>query len=258
MSHSPDPDVEVPHPIMRMGWEKLTFIHWAYKPDELQRLLPDWLTPHLFEDQAWVSLVPFVMRVGFPGTGVIPWLGVFPETNVRTYVNASDGTVGIWFFSLDAARMAAVVAGRVGYRLPYMWSKMSVRVSGEAVGGTVGDTVGETAEYDCVRRVPGPRGAQSRVTVRIGEPYADGTLLERDHFLSARWRLYSKMFRSGWSASANHVRWPLHRATLERYDDELVEAAGLPAPRGEPIVQYSPGVQVAVSIPYRLKPTSGR
>src|SRR3954449_7230519 len=73
VTHSPDPDVEVPHPIMRMGWEQLTFIHWAYSPDELQRLLPPGLAPHLFEDQAWVSLVPFVMRVGFPGVGVIPW-----------------------------------------------------------------------------------------------------------------------------------------------------------------------------------------
>lgn len=244
MPHSPDPDVEVPHPIMRMGWEQLTFIHWAYAPDELQRLLPTGLTPHLYEDQAWASLVPFMMRVGFPGVGVVPWLGVFPETNVRTYVKASDGTAGIWFFSLDAARFAAVATGRIGYRLPYMWSTMSV-TSDE-----------NTAVYDCVRRMPGPRGAQSRVSVRIGEPLSDDTLLERDHFLSARWRLYSKMYRSGWSADANHVRWPLHRATLERYDDELIVAAGLPAPRGEPIVQYSPGVQVAVSIPHRLRPAN--
>jgi len=251
--HSPDPDVEVPHPIMRMGWERLTFIHWAYAPHEVQRLLPAGLTPHVFEDQAWVSLVPFVMRVGFPGTGVIPWLGVFPETNVRTYVNASDGTVGIWFFSLDAARMAAVLAGRVGYRLPYMWSKMSVDVSD---GDDSAEAAGSTAVYDCVRRMPGPRGARSGVTVRVGERLGDDELLERDHFLSARWRLYSKMFRSGWSADANHVRWPLHRATLERYDDELIEAAGLSAPRGEPIVQYSPGVQVAVSIPHRLRPAN--
>ena len=246
MPHSPDPDVEVPHPVMRMGWEQLTFVHWAYSPDEVQRLLPPGLTPHLIEDQAWVSLVPFVMRVDFPVLGVIPWLSVFPETNVRTYVTADDGTVGIWFFSLDASRAAAVTAARAGYRLPYMWSKMSVQVDAEV----------RHAEYHCVRRVPGPRGARSDVSVRIGDRIADDDLIERDHFLSARWRLYSRMFGTGWSADAHHLRWPLHTATLDRYDDELVVAAGLTSPHGEPIVQYSPGVQVAVSMPHRVRPRS--
>jgi uncharacterized protein len=227
---------------MRMGWEQLTFIHWAYPPDEVQRLLPPGLTAQLIDDRAWVSLVPFVMRVGLPGIGVIPWLGVFPETNVRTYVTAPDGTVGIWFFSLDAARLAAVTVARATYRLPYMWSKMSV------------DVDARTATYDCVRRLPGPRGAQSRVKVGIGTAFADDELVERDHFLSARWRLYSRMFATMWRADANHTRWPLHRATLERYDDELIEAAGLSSPRGDPIVQYSPGVQVAVSLPHRVRP----
>ena len=226
---------------MRMGWERLTFVHWAYDIAAVQRLLPPGLTVQPFEDRAWVSLVPFRMRVRFPVLGVVPYFNVFPETNVRTYVTAADGTEGIWFFSLDAARLAAVAAARVGYRLPYMWSTMFVDVD---------DT---TATYDCVRRFPGPRGATSGVTVRIGERI-DDQLVERDHFLSARWRLYSRMFRSGWGARANHPRWPLHAAELLRYDDQLISAAGLPAPIGEPIVQYSPGVEVAVSVPHRTRP----
>jgi uncharacterized protein YqjF (DUF2071 family) len=133
-----------------------------------------------------------------------------------------------------------VIAARVGYRLPYMWSKMSV------------DVDGSTATYDCVRRVPGPRGATSGVTVRVGEPLEE-QLVERDHFLSARWRLYSRMFGTGWGARAHHPRWPLHAAELLRYDDELVAASGLPNPTGDPIVQYSPGVQVAVSMPRRIR-----
>ncbi|MCU1366919.1 MAG: hypothetical protein JWN39_2558 [Ilumatobacteraceae bacterium] len=248
MTYGPDPTVEVPHPIIRMGWEQLTFVHWAYDPAVVQRLLPEGLRAHLFEDRAWVSLVPFRMRVRFPLVGVVPYFNVFPETNVRTYVTAEDGTEGIWFFSLDAARLAAVTAARVGYRLPYMWSSMSVDVSG------TGD-VGDTATYDCVRRLPGPRGASSHVSVRIGER-ADDALRELDHFLSARWRLYSRMFGADWGARANHPRWPLHTAELLRYDDELIAAAGFPEPTGEPIVQYSPGVEVAVSIPRRTRPNA--
>ena len=145
---------------MQMGWEQLTFVHWAYDPAEVQRHLPAGLTVQTFDDRAWISLVPFVMRVQFPLVGVVPWLSVFPETNVRTYVTAADGTEGIWFFSLDASRLAAVLAARAGYRLPYMWSKMSVEV---------GD---DRAEYRCARRWPGPRGALSDVSVSIGRNMA--------------------------------------------------------------------------------------
>ncbi|MEO6126621.1 MAG: DUF2071 domain-containing protein [Ilumatobacteraceae bacterium] len=226
---------------MRMSWNELTFVHWSYPIEAVQRLLPPGLTVQTFADQAWVSLVPFVMRVGFPLVGIVPWLSVFPETNVRTYVTAADGTEGIWFFSLDAGRLAAVASARAGYRLPYMWSTMSV------------EHERETIEYRCRRRLPGPRGATSDVAVTIGEPYAADDLIEADHFLSARWRLYSRMLGSTWGARALHQPWSLHRATLDRYDDQLVEAAGLPAPRGAPIVQYSPGVDVAVSLPYRIR-----
>ncbi|MCU1394544.1 MAG: hypothetical protein JWM34_2972 [Ilumatobacteraceae bacterium] len=230
---------------MRMGWEQLTFVHWPYDAAIVQRLLPPGLRVHLFEDRAWVSLVPFRMRVRFPLVGVVPYLNVFPETNVRTYVTAADGTEGIWFFSLDAGRLAAVTAARAGYRLPYMWSAMSIDVSGSGAAG-------DTATYDCVRRYPGPRGASSHVSVRIGERL-DESLVERDHFLSARWRLYSRMFGSDWGARAHHERWPLHAAELLRYDDELITAAGLPVPTGDPIVQWSPGVEVEVSIPRRVR-----
>ncbi len=225
---------------MQMGWEQLTFVHWAYDPAEVQRHLPPGLTVQTFDDRAWISLVPFVMRVQFPLVGVVPWLSVFPETNVRTYVTAADGTEGIWFFSLDAGRLAAVLAAQAGYRLPYLWSKMSVAVTSDRT------------DYRCVRRWPGPRGASSDVSVRIGEPIRADELDERDHFLSARWRLYSTMFGSNWGARAHHDLWTLHRATLERYDDQLVTATGLSTPSGEPIVQYSPGVHVRVSLPYRI------
>ena len=57
---------------------------------------------------AWVGLIPFFMVVATAGDRTAPWVSRFPETNVRTYVRDSDGHVGIWFFSLDAARFGAV------------------------------------------------------------------------------------------------------------------------------------------------------
>jgi uncharacterized protein len=45
----------------------------------------------------------------------------------------------------------------------------------------------------------------------------------------------------------------LHRATARVVDDGLVAAAGLPQPVGEPLVLYSPGVDVRIGRPHRLR-----
>ena len=115
-------------------------------------------------DRAWVGLVPFFLRVGLPHVPSIPWFSRFAETNVRTYVRSADGETGIWFFSLDAARLGAVVVARSTYRLPYFWSKMRL------------ERTGSTIRYDCRRRWPGPKGARARVEVEIGEPFAPDEL----------------------------------------------------------------------------------
>jgi uncharacterized protein len=226
---------------MHMHWDDLTFLHWHYDPDVIQALLPDGLTVDTYEGRGWISLVPFVMRVIVPGDRWrLPFIGRFPETNVRTYVRAADGTQGIWFFSLDAGSALATLGGRVGYRLPYMWSDMSV------------DRNATTVDYLCTRRFPGPSGASSKIAVSIGDAYEPSDLTDLDHWLSARWRLYSVMFGRLWGAHAVHEQWPLHHATLRRCDDALVTGAGLPKPEGDPIVQFAERVTVRIGRPYRL------
>ena len=124
-------------------WDDLTFIHWRYPAATVQRLLPPDLTIQTLDGSAWVGLVPFFLRIGLPGVPSVPWVSRFPETNVRTYVQDAAGRCGIWFFSLDAARLGAVVLARSTYRLPYFWSKM--RLTRDAT----------TVSYACQRRWPG-------------------------------------------------------------------------------------------------------
>lgn len=228
---------------MMHRWDQLTFMHWSYEAADVQRLLPDGLRVETFDGRAWVGLVPFRMQVTLPHMPAIPWVSHFPETNVRTYATAPDGTTGVWFLSLDAARLGAVVLGRSSYRIPYFWSKMSTSL------------VGSVMTYESRRRWPGPRGARCNVAVEIGAPYADGEASDRDVWLTARWRLYSAP-RSGLHfARADHPIWPLHHARLLHLDEELLAAAGLPPPVGDPLVHWSPGVAVRISLPYRLGPT---
>lgn len=231
-----------PTPVARAAmvhwWDQLTFLHWRYEPPEVQRLLPDGLEVETRDGSAWVGLVPFFLKVGLPGVPSMPWFSRFAETNVRTYVRSADGERGIWFFSLDAARLGAVVTARATYRLPYFWSEMRL------------EQAGARFRYDCRRRWPGPRGASSHVEVEVGERYEAAGLTELDHFLTARWALFSSP-RSGLHvARASHDPWPLHRATATVVRDELVAASGLRPPDGEPLVHHSPSVTVRIGWPH--------
>jgi hypothetical protein len=89
----------------------------------------------------------------------------------------------------------------------------------------------------------------SRVRVRVGERLSPAGLTERDHFLTARWILFSVTGSRSRFARACHEPWPLHRAEVRLADDQLVTAAGLPPPAGEPLVLYSPGVDVRIGRP---------
>jgi uncharacterized protein len=231
----------VDRPVMGQRWERLTFLHWRFDPALVQRLLPDGLVADTFDGAAWVGLVPFFMRVSTAGGHRAPWVSNFCETNVRTYVRDGAGRTGIWFFSLDAARLGAVAVARTTYNLPYYWSSMRLAERG-------GEII-----YTSRRRFPGPRTATSRVRITIGDRLTASELDERDHFLTARWILFSVSGARYRLARACHPPWPLHRADATTVDDRLIQAAGLPTPQGAPLVHYSPGVDVAIGRPERCE-----
>jgi uncharacterized protein YqjF (DUF2071 family) len=237
--HGPVCDLPVVNAAMVHWWQQLTLIHWRFDAHAVQRLLPAGLTVETFDGSAWVGLVPFYLKVGVPRVPSVPWFSRFAETNVRTYVRSADGTSGVWFFSLDAARLGAVVVARATYRLPYFWSEMTI------------ERTGSTITYRSNRRWPKPAG-HSRATVEIGEVYAANELTELDHFLTARWALFSAPRSGLHHARAFHDPWPLQRARLTHLDDTLVTAAGLPSPLGEPLLHYAPSVEVRIGWPGRV------
>ena len=226
--------VPVERPLMGHRWDTLTFLHWRYEPAVVQALLPPGLRVEVRDGSAWVGLVPFVLEVTRPDRPPVPWLSRFAETNVRTYVTADDGSTGVWFLSLDAARLAAVLAAHATYCLPYFWSKMAVA------------RVGDVMTYRARRRWPAPAGVSSEIAVRVGNAFPANDLTDLDHWLTARFRLYSVHARRARFALASHAPWPLHRAEVLHLDDELVAATGLPQPDGPPLVHWSPGVKVRV------------
>lgn len=237
-TNCPEP---VRRPVMLQSWTNLTFVHWDYPPEVVQAILPSELRVDTFEGRAWVGLIPFAMEHirpwGFPKG--IPWIGTFPETNIRTYVVGPDGVPGVWFCSLDITRLGAVLVSWLTYDIPYKWSKMSITATDGAIS------------YVGRRRWPGPRGAGSEVVVEIGEPIPTNAMSPLDRFLTSRWGLWAMTGSGPRYAPVDHGPWPLHEATPVHVAEDLASAAGLPAPDAPMHVRFTPGVDVRIGRPRR-------
>jgi uncharacterized protein YqjF (DUF2071 family) len=219
---------------MRQTWRDLTFLHWPYDPVLVRPLVPRQLALDLHDGAAWVGLVPFsITGLTLPQAPAVPWLSRFHETNVRTYVADAAGRRGVWFFSLDAARLAAVLGARAAYALPYFWARMRVE--------TGVDTVHYTS-----RRIAGPPAA-AEIEIRPGEPIPEPTPFEI--FLTARFRLFAQRAGRILRADIEHPPWQLQRAAVISLREALVRAAGLPDPSGPPLTHFSRRVDVRVAAP---------
>jgi uncharacterized protein YqjF (DUF2071 family) len=226
-----DPPKRIARPVMLHRWSDLSFLHWAYPPTTVQALLPEGLQVDTFDGAAWVGLIPFRLTVTLPGIPAVPWIGSCPEVNVRTYVRGPDGGQGIWFLSLEASRLAAVLTARRAYGLPYRWAAMRL------------DRRDRTIWYETSRRWRGRRPREV-IALALGEPVAPEQLAPLETFLTARWRLYSPRRDSLAVTEVEHVAWPTQRAEPLCVRDELIAAAGLPEPIGPPMTLFSPGVSV--------------
>lgn len=220
-------------PVFIQRWEPTAFLHWPADIADVARLLPPDCEPDTFDGVTYVGLIPLVIRgVRVFGAPPLPHLSTFTELNVRLYSVDTDGRRGIVFRSLDAERLVPVIAAQSTYRLPYKWSRMSYQHSGA------------DHTWTSVRRWPAPVGARTHVRIRVGAAIAEPD--ELTLFLTTRWALHTVVCGRTSYAVAQHDPWPLHRATVLDLDEDVISAAGLPAPAGDPHVVFSPGVSARI------------
>jgi uncharacterized protein YqjF (DUF2071 family) len=227
-------------PVMYQEWRHLLFLHWEVPAEPLRALLPPGIELDLFDNRAFVGLIPFTMRGvrprGFPS---LPWLSNFHETNVRTYVHSRGNDPGVWFFSLDAANPVAVAIARSTFGLPYFDARMSVDVN--PVGGTL-----PKLRYASVRCRAGSQPPRSEITARVvGSvcPALEGSL---EHFLAERYFLYSRRRGQLFRGQVHHLPYPLQVAQVDSLDETLLTAASIHRPDIAPLAHYAAEVKVEV------------
>jgi len=209
-------------------WSKLTFLHWRVEASVLAPLMPEGVRPDEHDGSSWVGLIAFQLdRATILGSPPVPYFGDFTEVNVRLYGVDDRGRRGVVFLSLEASRLAAVLAARAAFSIPYFWSRTTLVERDGLIGYGADRHIGPGATRIVAR--PG-------TTVVTGDATAD--------FLTARWALYSSRFGRTVRLPNNHAPWPLVTAELEHLDDSLLEVAGLPgiADRAPDSVLYSAGV----------------
>jgi uncharacterized protein len=226
-------------PVLYQNWRDLLFLHWEYDIATVQETLPNGLLVDSFEDRAYIGVIPFFIKdMRPPFLPCLPFLSYFLELNVRTYVYDKDGTPGIWFYSLDANHLLAVLGARLTYSLPYIYSQMSASKDEES----------KEISYSVKRIGADP----SLKTAFIYEPTSHSRLAEPgtlDFFLIERYVLFSHSKLTGklYQAQIHHEPYPLADVMVRESDKNVFALDGLPTPAGNPIHKtMSAGVNVEI------------
>ena len=213
-------------------WRNLLFMHWPVDPHALRKLVPAALQLDLYDGVAWVGIVPFTMH------NIAPWwlpktfAFHFLECNLRVYVT-HRGEPGVYFFSLDASSLAAVMAARIGWSLPYYYSRMSETMPDQEIHYRV-HRKAHDASLD-VRWKPGDV---------LPLPLAPESL---EFVLFERYLLFTRRGASMVRGQVHHSAYPVHTANVLHITESLCRAAGLPETTGHPaLAHWSPGVDVEV------------
>ncbi len=225
-----------------MRWTDLLFAHWPIPRKEISRLIPDGFSVDTFDGSAWVGVVPFRMEgVRLRGLPKVPGTHRFPEANVRTYVrDKRSGHHGVYFFSLDASNLLAVMTARGWYHLPYFFARMSIERDGDWL------------QYGS-RRLFTRQPARLKLRYRgLGAGTASGSSLEQ--FLTARYALFTNGRRGQlMRADVHHLPWPLEGAEAEMEDLTLAAAQSIKLPAIAPVLHFSRSLDVFAWTPQPIR-----
>lgn len=229
-----------PH-VVAMNWCDVLFAHWPVDPALVEGTLPDGVDVATHGGDAWLGVVAFVMEDIRPRG--LPIGLSFGELNLRTYVRGPGSDRGIYFYNLDATDPIGVTVARWLFQLPYYRASVSI------------DRTPDGVEFVSHRIHPGASENHFDATYRqtgAGFVAEDGSL---EAFLAENYVFFTEGRRRLFRGDVSHEPWPLYEATADIRTNTLFEANGFDHPGGEPLVHYSPGVEVTATRIYDV--TSG-
>jgi uncharacterized protein YqjF (DUF2071 family) len=225
--------------IVAQSWRDVLFAHWPVSVAVLRPHIPRELRVDTFDGQAWVGVVPFHLRRIAP-RGTPHRIGLaFPELNVRTYIRAEEKP-GVWFFSLDAASLVAVLSARLAFHLPYYWARMRMSVAGDSIA------------FLSYRQFPREPAADFIARYRPTGPVFRSVPGSLEKWLTARYCLYTadhagRIYR----AEIHHPPWPLQLAEAEIDVNTMTAPLAIPL-RGEPLLHVARRLDVMTWAPERV------
>lgn len=176
-------------------------LHIPIDAAELLPHVPKELELDLYDGDAWISIFPFkIKNLQFKGLPKPPYIHEFLELNVRTYVKYKN-IPGIYFFSLDAAKIMPVIGARLG-TLPYYKAKMKT----SEINGWI--------EYYSRRQLVSGKGPYFKgryKPISTAGMSAAGTL---DYWLFERYYLFNTIGGSIVSVGIHHLPWQPAKAEV--------------------------------------------
>ncbi|WEG12896.1 DUF2071 domain-containing protein [Pullulanibacillus sp. KACC 23026] len=227
--------------IAAQTWKNLLFAHYPVTYEEIRPLVPDCFSLDLYKNQAWVSIVPFLMTgIRLKYLPTLPFTPSFPELNLRTYITY-EGEPGVYFFTMDAESKAAVAMAKI-YNMPYLYAKMSYGIKNSVV------------EFKSERIDSRAKKGVFKATYQgMGDTYlAEPGSLE--YWLTQRFLFFLENKGQVIGGRIRHRQWPLQKANVTIHENSLGESVGITLSKEPEIVGYCKEIHAVNWLPKRIGP----
>lgn len=219
---------------MTQTWDQLLFMHWPIPAQELKMHLPPALELDIFDGTAWIGLVPFAMNnIRMHWLPKVPYTHSFLELNVRTYVKYK-GKPGVYFFTLDANHKLAVAAARSLFSLPYVNADMEMT------------NINGMFDFKSERTHRGYPDASFHAAYRPTSPFFTATKGSIEHWLTARYCLWTTKGKHVYCGEIHHIEWNLQKAEAEIKINKLVPFLPKAYFDRDPLLLFTPSIRAFV------------